>query len=534
MFPAPTPVTGERRSPDLLAAALAYAERGWRVLPVASKKPRIRRWPTAATTNRFQIRRWWHNWPSASIGVLTGRASGIVVVDVDPRNILDIEEVTAFLNDLPATRTHATGGGGSHYIYACRSPFRKVEPLAGVEILGDGQFIVVPPSTHPSGGTYVVASDVPVADLPRRFIPPGCPEGVDRVDAIARLEEALLGRAGSRCGDEVRFLCPFHPDSQPSAQFNRVKECFNCFGCKETGGWRKLALKLGIIDALSPRVRRQLERIASAVITADLPGSSGATDRAVLLAHVRIAQRSGSATYQASSRQVADESGVQRRTVEKAHRRLNGWLIAHPCDCGRPTCRHTGTGPGHSMRSTTWTLTAGRRVDHDCSSNELSPWGLLEQCRTSGHSAFRPKALGRNGFRVLALLSERPTDERQLATILRMHRTTAHRMLKKAAKVDAASHTLTGWIRGPATLDEIAAFFGTAHLSERDRLRHREERRLYHERLIPPGAEGQGRLVLEETARVSEAATFAANLPEQADDRTRSHRRHSRGSSETK
>jgi hypothetical protein len=39
-----------------------------------------------ATFDPKQIKAWWEKWPQANIGVATGAKSGIVVIDVDPRN----------------------------------------------------------------------------------------------------------------------------------------------------------------------------------------------------------------------------------------------------------------------------------------------------------------------------------------------------------------------------------------------------------------------------------------------------------------
>src|SRR3984957_3924318 len=38
-----------------------------------------------ATTDAAAICRWWKRWPWAFIGVPTGHASGVLVIDVDPR-----------------------------------------------------------------------------------------------------------------------------------------------------------------------------------------------------------------------------------------------------------------------------------------------------------------------------------------------------------------------------------------------------------------------------------------------------------------
>src|SRR5436190_21321361 len=86
-----------------LKAALEYAQRGWRVIPLHNptgnpsapcscgrpdcekpgKHPRIRAWPENAATEPSLIKRWWSQWPSANIGIVCGKESGIFAVDAD-------------------------------------------------------------------------------------------------------------------------------------------------------------------------------------------------------------------------------------------------------------------------------------------------------------------------------------------------------------------------------------------------------------------------------------------------------------------
>src|SRR4051812_25041544 len=88
----------------MLDHALAYAKRGFRVFPLHTpnaegkcsclrdcgrdngKHPRTLDGLKSATTDAEQINKWWSLWPEANIGILTGRESGIFVVDVDPRH----------------------------------------------------------------------------------------------------------------------------------------------------------------------------------------------------------------------------------------------------------------------------------------------------------------------------------------------------------------------------------------------------------------------------------------------------------------
>ena len=72
-----------------LEAALWYSQvANWPVLPLhpGSKLPACAHGITEATTDEAQIRAWWRHHPDRNVGVACGAASGIVVVDIDPRN----------------------------------------------------------------------------------------------------------------------------------------------------------------------------------------------------------------------------------------------------------------------------------------------------------------------------------------------------------------------------------------------------------------------------------------------------------------
>ncbi len=169
-------------------SALALARRGWPVLachdgPVCScgrngcpspgKHPRTRRGLYDATTDAATIARWFQRWPSANLGVRTGArpdGAGLVVLDVDPAHGGEaaLAELVGRHGALPVTLEVATGGGGRHLYFA--HPGRAVANSAGrlgagLDVRGDGGFVVVPPSRHPSGARYRWRP-APVADLP--------------------------------------------------------------------------------------------------------------------------------------------------------------------------------------------------------------------------------------------------------------------------------------------------------------------------------------------------------------------------------
>ena len=111
-------------------------------------------------SNAFdQVTKWWSMWPHAGIAVATGPESGIVVVDVDPRDGGDVElqELVIQHGQFPAGMAYLTGSGGEHYWF--RHPGRKIlsHKLAGqkgIDIKADGGYVIVPPSVHYTGASY--------------------------------------------------------------------------------------------------------------------------------------------------------------------------------------------------------------------------------------------------------------------------------------------------------------------------------------------------------------------------------------------
>lgn len=173
-------------------AAVIYAGRGWYVFPChqpsprasgcscghadcgsPAKHPRIARGLHAASRDESQIRDWWHRWPRANVAVRTGQVSGLVVVDIDPDHGGDatLAGLVDAHGPLPSGRTVRTGSGGQHLYF--RHPGglvrndtgRRIGP--GVDIRGDGGYVIAPPSCHQSGGTYsLVARGGELPDLP--------------------------------------------------------------------------------------------------------------------------------------------------------------------------------------------------------------------------------------------------------------------------------------------------------------------------------------------------------------------------------
>jgi putative DNA primase/helicase len=119
-----------------------------------------------ATVDVDQIRRWWRTWPTANIAIATGAQSGIIVLDTDPRHggdwaIIDVVEQHGPIDYV----AHAiTGGNGDHYYL--RHPGGRVLNGSnvlgpGLDIRGDGGYVIAPPSLHESGARYAWVGDAP-------------------------------------------------------------------------------------------------------------------------------------------------------------------------------------------------------------------------------------------------------------------------------------------------------------------------------------------------------------------------------------
>ncbi len=153
---------------NMLAHALAYARAGVAVFPANSrtKRPRVEGGFYAATTDEARIEEWWGRWPDAAIAAATGRASGFFVVDLDVKDGVDgaanfVELEAEHGEPIRRDVMQKTGGGGLQVFLAMppddlgfRVKSTASELASGVDIRGDGGYVLLPPSGHPSGGRY--------------------------------------------------------------------------------------------------------------------------------------------------------------------------------------------------------------------------------------------------------------------------------------------------------------------------------------------------------------------------------------------
>ncbi len=173
-------------------AAIAYASKlNWSVFPLHTlkgklcscrnpncqspgKHPRTKNGLKAASTNLNVINGWWKRCPDANIAIATGQESGFVVLVVDPRHggQDSLELLINQYGPLPNTIEAITGGGGRHILFKNPGQVKnRTNILPGLDVRGEGGYIVVSPSLHACGKRYEweLSSrplEVPLSDMP--------------------------------------------------------------------------------------------------------------------------------------------------------------------------------------------------------------------------------------------------------------------------------------------------------------------------------------------------------------------------------
>ena len=155
-----------------LAHALRYASKGKPVFPCHIKKtPLTENGFKDATTETNQIKNWWLEHPEASIGMPTGKKSGVWVLDVDlPDGVSSLAQLEQDNEKLPETLAQKTGSGGFQYFFSY--PGTKIKNSAGkigkdIDVRGDGGYVILPPSHHPSGNDYEWLSSLQPVSAPQ-------------------------------------------------------------------------------------------------------------------------------------------------------------------------------------------------------------------------------------------------------------------------------------------------------------------------------------------------------------------------------
>jgi hypothetical protein len=214
-----THAEGAASAAPILPAASEYAARGWRVFPLNGKVPLAgSNGCLGASSDPAAVVLWP---PGVNVGIATGR--GLVVLDIDHRydGGDSLAELERRHGRLPLTVSAETGGGGEHMFFASHARVRNSAGKLGrgLDVRGEGGYVVAPPSIHPDTSRPYTwdnhPDDVPLASLPgwleqllaeepvvharpvtewRKLAAHGVTEGA-RNQAVAQIAGHLLARA---------------------------------------------------------------------------------------------------------------------------------------------------------------------------------------------------------------------------------------------------------------------------------------------------------------------------------------------------
>lgn len=150
-------------------AAEFYATHGWAVFPLVAggKTPATRRGFHDATTDVDRVRAWWSAHPDRNIGLATGAASGVDVIDLD-----GVEGVRTWYGVPPEPddppilgRSMTPRPGGWHLFTPATGRGNRARMAPGLDYRGAGGYVVLPPSiSHERNARYLWV-DVPAVLL---------------------------------------------------------------------------------------------------------------------------------------------------------------------------------------------------------------------------------------------------------------------------------------------------------------------------------------------------------------------------------
>jgi hypothetical protein len=163
-------------------AALIYAGEGFSIIPLhwivngecscyrkdcssPGKHPITAHGLKDASKDKKKITAWWKQYPKANIGVCTGQVSkGLTVIDFDLAKGADPDLVTL---GFPITLRVETGGGFHLWFLSDQDIKNSASKLGqGIDIRGNGGYVVAPPSVHYSGKTYQFLNQDPITEFP--------------------------------------------------------------------------------------------------------------------------------------------------------------------------------------------------------------------------------------------------------------------------------------------------------------------------------------------------------------------------------
>jgi hypothetical protein len=244
----------------------------------------------------------------------------VIALDVDgPEGVLSLAALEAVHGPLPPTLRQRTGSGGYHYFFQHPGGGRRVKNSVralgpGLDVRGDGGYVVIAPATHWSGGVYewLPGCDT-VADAPEWFLEMVCerPAGPRAAPAATQGASPEIPRAAPAATQGASPYLEAALKGEAAAVLNTPTDC------GRNNQLNKSAFSLGtLVDAGLPEsvIRQALTSVALA------SGLGVAETEATL--------NSGLAAGMAAPRTVPDGRVRKARgTAETPHDPVTGEVI---------------------------------------------------------------------------------------------------------------------------------------------------------------------------------------------------------------
>ena len=192
--------------------AKSYLDRGWMVVPVSPKtKVTVVKWKHLVNidSDRAELDSNWEKFPSHNIGLLTGKRSGVSVIDIDNKEYSP--DPVEIARKLPETLVALTPSGGAHVFYnyhPCLPTKTKILGTNYIDGRNNGGLIVLPPSVHMNGKQYAwdVENLSEIADFPESLVDKCQADRRDKLDNTDFLVIAKGVMDGSRNATQTEFM----------------------------------------------------------------------------------------------------------------------------------------------------------------------------------------------------------------------------------------------------------------------------------------------------------------------------------------
>lgn len=500
-----------------------YDARGYDTLPLLenSKDAFLTDWQTRAPVDL-----WAHAPQDCNVGLRCSGALYLAVFDADNKE--DPQTSTRISDFLDGLGLHEcdyplvqTPNNGRHcYLSLDQTPkgaYKKLprEMGTGEFRFGPGAYVAAPPSVTDGRGYKLIAGDfanlprVEVADL-RHFIGTGIspnespfriPTSIAHTtisrkasallrgdtDALRQFFDVAKGRV-NRSDAEQALLASL---ANSGHDFDSVLRLFLTNPC--AGKFQELYIKnranairwlghsfdsaLVWTNSHESEGQRMARRALEFAYSDTWQGQTGSIDRAVLIAHARIALKSGRVIYAAGARDLAELAGVNRLTATKAtHRLMERGLIRRVQESTfnlAATYQIIEQGLGVSVQViTTLTHLEGIESGKDLHTSDVFRW----------------HGLGKGAELIWQSLVASPMTIQELADTTGRNRTTVSRIIKKmyghgmVARRDPHARRIV-WQAQDVDFEQVARALGTLGMSEMQRQKHKQERLKYRERL---------------------------------------------------